>query len=64
MSANEAVEALLIALNHLQAIPELVEMAKVGSCSRDTEMNCMLKIDAHVSKWLCLPGKDVPDHAI
>lgn len=64
MSANEGVQALLIAMNHLQALPELVEMAQVGSCSRDTEIVCILKIDAHVSKWLCLSGKDVPDHAI
>ena len=30
VSASEALEAVVLAFNHLQAIPELVEMAKVS----------------------------------
>lgn len=30
VSVNQALETLVIAINHLQAIPELVEMAKVS----------------------------------
>ncbi len=30
VSASEALQTLLLAMNHLQAIPELVEMAKVS----------------------------------
>lgn len=30
VSASEGLETLLLALNHLKAIPELVEMAKVS----------------------------------
>ena len=31
VTASEALQTLLLSINHLQAIPELVEMAKVSS---------------------------------
>lgn len=64
VSATEALETLVLAINHLQPIPELVEMAKVSSRKR---RNCPMHTKAFVqimSKCLCLSFPDVPEYAL
>lgn len=53
VSALEAVETLVLSMNHLQAIPELVEMAKVSSRRRQRNpLSISLQIE---SNQICLP---------
>lgn len=42
VSADEALETFVVAINHLQAIPELVEMAKVSK-RKVRDIVCMRK---------------------